>query len=254
MGKKKADISGGLLWPELIPGTLIKRYKRFLADVKLDSGEEVVAHCPNSGAMTSCCQSGQPVYLSYHDNPKRKLKYTWELIDMPTSLVGVNTLVPNRLVKKAIADGVVQELSGYENIRAEVKVGEHSRLDLLLSNFNSDSPDPEQDDSDQCYVEIKNCTLVSDGQASFPDAVTTRGRKHLLELQTLARAGKRCVMFFLVQRMDASAFSPADHIDPEYGQELRRAAENGVEIIVYDVQIDLKKIVLNRPVPFMIFR
>jgi len=229
-----------ITWPELIPGTLIRRYKRFLADVRLENGDTVTAHCPNSGSMKACCQPGRTVYLSFHDNPKRKLKYTWELIHMPGSLVGVNTQVPNRLTAHAIASGDVVELNGYETVRREVKVGSHSRIDIMLA-----SPDRRP-----CYVEVKNCTLVIDGMATFPDAVTLRGQKHLTELQHLVASGCRCAMFFLIQRMDAHCFAPADHIDPEYGNKLRQASQHGVEIIVYDVSIDLNAIRLNQRVPY----
>ncbi|MCP4751943.1 MAG: DNA/RNA nuclease SfsA [Proteobacteria bacterium] len=229
-----------LYWPDLIPGTLLKRYKRFLADVQLESGETVTAHCPNSGTMKECCEPGRPVYLSYHDNPKRKLKYTWELIDMPGSLVGVNTAWPNRLVAHSIKEGMVEELNGYEHLKTEVKVGDRSRLDILLTDGPSES----------CYVEVKNCTLVEDGNASFPDAITARGLKHLVELQKLKGPDVRCVMFYLIQRMDATIFHPADPIDPAYGKELRKAVKNGVEILVYDVRIDLEKIRLNSKIPY----
>lgn len=158
---------------------------------------------------------------------------------MPASMVGVNTQVPNRLTAHAIASGDVTELKGYDTVRREVKVGERSRLDLLL----------ESKGRRPCYVEVKNCTMVTDGVATFPDAVTVRGQKHLMELQHLVSAGFRCAMFFLIQRMDAHWFAPADHIDPEYGKKLRRASQNGVEIIVYDVSIDFKCIRLNGPIP-----
>lgn len=227
-------------WPPLIRGTLIRRYNRFLADVRLENGKTVTAHCANSGRMTACCESGRPVYLSFHDNPKRKLNYTWELIDMPTSLVGVNTQVPNRLTAESIKTGAVAELEGYETVRREVKAGKNSRIDILL----------ETPDRRPCYVEVKNCTLVKDGLATFPDAVTVRGQKHLIELQDLVATGCRCVMFYLIQRMDARRFAPADDIDPEYGRKLRRATENGVEILVYDVCIDLAGIRLNDRVPY----
>lgn len=233
------DHAGLLVWPKLVRGILVKRYKRFLADVKLDDGKTVTAHCPNTGSMTGCCESGQPVYLSRHDNPRRKLKYTWELIEMPTSLVGVNTLVPNRLVCLSAAAGLISELSGYETVEREVKTGDNSRLDLCLSNGAKD----------HCYVEIKNCTLVEKGVARFPDAVTTRGLKHLDELARLVDAGRRCVMFYFIQRMDAKVFEPADIIDPDYGKGLRRAVDRGVEILVYDATIDLAGIQLNRKVP-----
>lgn len=231
-----------LAWPELIPGVLVKRYKRFLTDVKLADGRLVMAHCPNTGSMQGCCEPGRPVYLSYHDDPKRKLKYSWVLIEMPTTLVGINTLVPNRLVYKSICAQAVPELCGYETVKREVKISGKSRLDLMLSNG----------DQNRCYVEIKNSTLVADGVALFPDAVTERGRKHLQELIKLADAGARCVMFYFIQRMDAGEFRPADHIDPNYGRELRRAVKHGVEILVYDVIIDLNGIRLNRKLPFQL--
>ena len=230
----------GLTWPELTPGVLLKRYKRFLADVKLDTGEIVTAHCPNTGSMKGCSEPGRMVYLSSHNNPKRKYKYTWELIAMPTSLVGVNTLVPNRLVFKSIEQKLIPELSRYNRIRREVKIGEHSRIDLVLTDA----------DAKQCYVEIKNCTLVNEAVAQFPDAVTSRGLKHIIELENLVKAGHRCMMFYFIQRMDARVFRPADHIDPEYGCRLRQAVEKGVEILAYDVRIDLQGIELNKKIPF----
>jgi sugar fermentation stimulation protein A len=240
MAKDKGKPDGILDWPELIRGTLIRRYKRFIADVQLENGETVTAHCPNSGSMKACCEPGRPVYISYHDNSKRKLKYTWELIHMPGSLVGVNTQIPNRLVAESIAAGRVAELTGYETVQREVKVGDRSRIDIRIA-----SPGRRP-----CYVEVKNCTLVEDGVATFPDATTVRGQKHLAELQDLVAAGHRCTMFFLVQRMDARLFAPADRIDPQYGRKLRQAVENGVEILVYDVRIDLKGIRLNAPLPY----
>jgi len=237
--KNITNHAGVLEWPELVRGILIKRYKRFLADVRLDSGKIITAHCPNTGSMTGCAESGQPVYLSRHDDPKRKLKYTWELIDMPTSLVGVNTLVPNRLVFLSAAAGLITELAGYETVEREVKAGNNSRIDLRLSSG----------EKDRCYVEIKNCTLVENGVARFPDAVTTRGLKHLNELESLADSGRRCVMFYFIQRMDARVFEPADQIDPDYGKGLRRAVKRGVEILIYDVAMDLTGIKLNRRIP-----
>ena len=229
----------GLTWPELIPGTLLKRYKRFLADVKLGSGEIVTAHCPNTGSMKGCSEPGRTIYLSSHDNPKRKYKYTWELIAMPTSLVGVNTLVPNRLVFKSIDQKLIPELSEYNHIEREVKVGKHSRIDLMLKDG---SPK-------RCYIEIKNCTLVNKTVAQFPDAVTSRGLKHINELENLAKAGHRSMMFYFIQRMDARVFRPADHIDPEYGRRLRQAVETGVEVLAYDVRINLQGIELNKNIP-----
>lgn len=236
---KQTETSGVLTWPELVRGILVKRYKRFLADVILDEGEMVTAHCPNTGSMSGCSTPGQPVYLSVHDNPKRKLKYTWELIEMPTSLVGVNTLIPNRLVSMAAAGGLIPELAGYRMVEREVKIGSNSRIDLCLSNGAKE----------KCYIEIKNCTLVENGVARFPDAVTARGLKHLGELTELVKSGCRCVMFYFIQRMDARSFEPADQIDPNYGRGLRRAVRRGVEILAYDVSLDLTGIKLNRKLP-----
>ena len=230
----------GLKWPELIPGILVKRYKRFLADVKIKGGKLVTAHCPNTGSMNGCCEPGRPVYLSYHNSPNRKLKYGWELIEMPTSLVGVNTLVPNRLVFDSVKAGIVPELSDYETVDREVRISDCSRIDMVLDAVGRR----------RCFVEIKNCTLVEDHVARFPDAVTARGLKHITELQTMVEAGFRGVMFYFIQRMDADIFRPADHIDPEYGKGLRRAVKAGLEILVYDVAIDLNGIRLNRRIPY----
>lgn len=229
----------GLRWPKLIPGTLVKRYKRFLADVRLDNDKPVTAHCPNSGSMTACCETGRPVFLSFHDNPRRKLKYSWELIDMPDSLVGVNTMIPNRLVAHSIEKRLIPEFIEYNTVKREVSVGNKTRLDLMLTGS----------DAQPCYVEIKNCTLVENGLAMFPDAVTTRGKKHLVELQRLVKQKARCVIFFLIQRMDALKFSPAAHIDPDYAAELKIASQNGVDILCYDVHIDMESIRIRRKLP-----
>jgi sugar fermentation stimulation protein A len=228
--------------PPLIPGYLIRRYKRFLADVRLDTGETVIAHCPNSGSMKGCAVPGCPVWLSVSDNPRRKLKYTWELIKTPESMIGINTLVPNRLVKTAIETGQIPELAGYGTVRSEVTVRKGTRLDLVLEKTNRRN----------CYVEIKNCTLVEQGTALFPDAVTERGQKHLDELRHLVSAGYRGVIFYLIQRMDAHRFGPAVEIDPAYARKLSQARENGVEIIIRDVAIDLEQIRIHRPVPLQL--
>lgn len=239
MDSEEPTEAGRLEWPKLTAGTLIRRYKRFLADVRLRNGRLVTAHCPNSGSMLECSEPGRPVYLSRHNAPQRRTGYTWELIDMPTSLVGVNTMLPNRLALASVAAHRVSELLGYERIRAEVRYGQNSRVDLLLEKGTR-----------RCFVEVKNCTLVKNSVACFPDAVTSRGLKHLVELQQQVHSGHRGVMFFLVQRMDARVFRPADHIDPTYGQELRKAVRNGVEILVYDVALDLRGIELRAPLPF----
>jgi sugar fermentation stimulation protein A len=239
MKQQRNPKRGWLPWPPLSAGRLIRRYKRFLADVALDDGRTVTAHCPNSGSMAACCEPGRPVYLSAHDDPKRKLKFTWELIHMPTALVGVNTLLPNRLSAEAIDAGLVPELTGYGPPRREVKVDAHTRLDLMLPGGKR--PD--------CYIEVKNCTLVEDGVALFPDARTVRGQKHLETLARIKAGGGRAVMLFIVQRGDATVLAPADRIDPAYGRCLRQVAEAGVQILVYDAAIDMAGIALGRALP-----
>lgn len=230
----------GLSWPPLISGTLLRRYKRFIADVRLRDKSVIQAHCPNSGSMKGCNEPGRNVYLSWSDNPRRTLKYTWEMIRMPGSLVGINTLVPNRLAAASIAAGKIDELRGYDSLRTEVTVGANTRLDLRLA----------RNDGRDCYVEVKNCTLVEDGTAYFPDAVTERGLKHLHQLEKLRQQGHRSIVFFVIQRSDARRFRPADMIDPEYGRQLRKAVKNNVEILAYDVHISLKRIALRKSVPW----
>jgi len=225
-------------WPKLIEGTLISRYKRFMADVKLRNGRVVTAHCPNSGSMKTCCEPGRRVYISRSDRPGRRLKYTWEMIEMPSSLVGINTSVPNKLVREGLLLGMLPELGPFETVRSEVPYGAGSRIDLLL----------ERADGRRCYIEVKNCTLIDHDAALFPDAVTSRGLKHLGELQAMVREGHDAVSFFLIQRMDASVFRPADGIDPAYGKELRKAAQNGVKVVAYDVVMDLRTISLGKAI------
>ena len=229
----------GFQLPSLISGILIQRYKRFLADIEIETGEKVTAHCPNSGSMKGCAMPGSQVWLSESDNPKRKYKYTWELIKVPGTMVGINTQVPNKLVKQSIENGLIKELSGYDRVKAEVKTSSHTRLDLLL----------EKASNAKCYVEIKNCTLVEEGIAMFPDAVTTRGQKHLDELDRLVSLGHRGVIFFLIQRMDAKAFKPAEKIDKIYAEKLRNVVKNGVEVIVRDTVISTQRVRLGNTVP-----
>ncbi len=233
------DAQNSLHWPPLIPGTLVRRYQRFIADVRLDDGSIAKAHCPNSGSMLGCSEPGRVVYLSQAGNIKRKLPYTWELISMPSSLVGINTLVPNRLVHASVAAAAIPELAGYDTIRREVATGPGARLDLYLQSRHNPP----------CFVEVKNCTLVENDSAYFPDAVTARGVKHLGELERLAAQGCRAVIFFLVQRMDAKVFRPADRIDPLYSAHLRAAAKKHVEILAYDVHITLTGISLRKRLP-----
>ncbi len=236
--KRKKEYKGYAL-PELISGSLIKRYKRFLADVELEDNNVVTAHCPNSGSMKGCATPGSRVFLSRSNNPKRKLSFTWELLETPDSLVGINTQVPNKLVKEAIENNLVSELGGYDKVKPEIKTSAHTRLDLLLEN----------DKKEKCYVEIKNCTLAKNGKAMFPDAVTVRGKKHLLELEKLVALGHRGVIFFLIQRMDIKSFTPAGAIDPEYANTLKKVAARGVEIIAMDTIIDREFIRLGKAIP-----
>lgn len=239
MLNKKTSCNGdGYLLPALKQGVLIKRYKRFLADVKLDSGEVITAHCPNSGSMKGCAVEGAKVWVSVSDNPKRKYAHTWELTKVGNTFIGINTLVPNRLVKKSIDDGLIEELSGYDSVTAEVKTSKHTRLDLLLENRAGE----------KCYVEVKNCTLVEDGVAMFPDAVTARGQKHLQELEHLVSLGHQGVIFYLIQRTDAKVFKPADAIDKAYGEKLRKAVRNGVRVVVRDTEISTDRIQIGKAV------
>jgi sugar fermentation stimulation protein A len=218
----------------LIRGTLVQRYKHFLADVRLANGEIVTAHCTNTGSMTGCKDPGSVVYVSKCANANRKLAYTWELIQANRTWVGINTMHPNRLVAEAVQSGRVRELCGYETIRREVKVNTHSRLDLCLEG-----------DSGCCFVEVKNVTLAIDGEAAFPDAVSERATKHLKELMRLRRKGHRAVIFFVIQRDDCDYFRPADEIDPEYGRWLRRAVKAGVEVLPYVARVTRKGILLT---------
>ncbi|HUT51297.1 MAG TPA: DNA/RNA nuclease SfsA [Alphaproteobacteria bacterium] len=208
-------------------GRLIKRYKRFLADVRFDDGAEVTAHCPNPGSMLSVSDPGSAVWLSRSDNPKRKLAHTLEIIETPGGLVGVNPNRANDLVREAIADGQIAALAGYGAIRREVRYGTNSRIDLLL----------EDDDRPDCYVEVKSVTMRRDedpvGLAEFPDAVTKRGAKHLAELSDMAAKGARAVMLFLAQRGDCGRFAVAADIDPGYAAAFGQAAAAGVEMLAF---------------------
>ena len=227
--------------PPLVAGTLVRRYKRFLADVELEEGGIVTVHCPNSGSMKGCATPGSRVLLSRSPNPGRKYPLGWELVQADGFWIGINTGLPNRLTREAIEAGTVGELQGYATIRPEVRYGEHSRIDLLL-----ESP------AGRCFVEVKNVTLVENGLALFPDAVTTRGQKHLQELMRVVREGDRGVIFFTVQRGDGNSVSPADMIDPEYGRLLRLALENGVEALAYRALVTPEEIRLTGRLPVIV--
>ena len=219
----------------LIPGILIRRYQRFLAEVRLADSRSVTAHCPNSGSMKGCNMPGREVRLSLADNPNRRTRYTWELIHLPSTWVGINTLTANRLMAEAAMQGRIPELGPFNTLSKEVKV-EHSRIDFCLMRDNS-----------SLYVEVKNVTLVENGTAFFPDAPTARGRKHLQVLMDAVQRGHRSAMFYVVQREDADCVSPAAHIDPLYAQALRQARDIGVEIIAYRARVSPEEISLETP-------
>ena len=227
----------------LIEGVLIRRYQRFLADVRLADGSDITAHTANTGSMLGCSTPGSRVWLSRASNPARKYPLSWEIVEVAHDvLVGINTALPNRLVQEAIENGVSSELQGYDHIRGEVAYGaERSRIDLLL----------ERDaDNARCYVEVKNVPAAGDlGVAFFPDAVSARGAKHLRELMAVVAAGHRGVLCFCVQRNDAREVRPADAIDPLYGTTLRQAMAAGVEAIAYRAEVNPEGITLRTPLP-----
>ncbi|MDZ8118618.1 DNA/RNA nuclease SfsA [Pontiella sp. NLcol2] len=223
--------------PKSIQGTLIKRYKRFLADVKLDDGSVITAHCPNTGRMTTCAEPGWRVVLSDSENPKRKYRYTWELVHNGTCWICVNTGRANAMAFEAVSKGWISELSGYAEVLREQKFG-RSRFDLLLKTGD-----------DLCYVEVKNVTLLADdGCYAFPDAVTERGRKHLHELIEVVKTGHRAAMLFVIPRSDGTGFRAAHEIDPAYADALYTAAEKGVEIYAWQAEVSPESIRLVKPV------
>lgn len=216
----------------LVHGKLIKRYKRFLADVVLDSGEIVIAHCTNSGSMKTCIEEGAEVYLTHVDDPKRKTKYTWEMIKINDDWIGINTGIPNVLVYEAIRDQKIVDLDRYTEAKREVKF-EDSRFDVFAKN-----------NEEECFVEVKNVSMKVGEYARFPDAVTTRGKKHLETLIRVKESGMRAVMFYVIQRSDVSVFGPAYGIDPTYAEALKKAIDNGVEVFAYQAKVTPKGIEL----------
>lgn len=223
----------------LVKGTLIKRYKRFLTDVELESGDVVTAHCANPGSMLGLTEPGLEVWLSPAANPERKLRYTWEMVHDGRALVGINTAHPNGLVAEAIEAGTITELQGYGSRRREVKYGRNSRIDILLEG-----------DGPACYVEVKNVHLSRvPGTAEFPDSVTTRGAKHLVEMTDMVAQGHRAIMVYLIQRDDCDHLSIAADIDPNYDEGLTRALESGVEAVAYSCKLTPEAITVENAVP-----
>lgn len=225
----------------LVPARLIRRYKRFLADVVLEGGREVTAHCANPGSMMGLAEPGMKLWLEPNDDPKKKLRYGWRLVDHENGhFTGVDTSVPNRALRAALMAHEVQGLPTYDLVRPEVNYGENSRIDFLLSGDGTDT-----------YIEVKSVTLRRQaGLAEFPDSVTARGAKHLTELARVAEQGHRAIMFYLIQRTDCDAVTLAGDIDPAYRAAFDQAAEAGVTVLAQACKIDPKGIILGDPIPF----
>jgi sugar fermentation stimulation protein A len=218
-------------YPPLLKGKLLKRYKRFFADIELDSGEIITAHCPNTGPMTGVCLVNNPVYVSSSDNPKRKLAYTWEMIQIHDIWVGINTSLPNRVIKLALEKRIFRDLVGENTlISPEVAYGEgkKSRIDFLLTEPLSPSP--------LTYIEVKNTTLAEGSTALFPDTVTTRGQKHLRELMGIL-PDSQAVMLYFINREDCLHFGAGDAYDPDYGSLLRLGVEKGIRVLPCRFQV-----------------
>ena len=226
----------------LVRAVLLRRYKRFLADARLEDGREITAHVANPGSMLGLKDDGLAIWLEPNDDPKRKLKYAWRLVEHASgAFTGVDTGVPNRMLRTALTAGRVPGLDGYDTVRPEVKYGENSRIDFLLTSEGR--PDT--------YVEVKSVTLSrSPGLAEFPDSVTARGAKHLAELANMAEAGHRAVMLYLVQRTDCSAVTLAADLDPTYAAAFLEATARGVEVLAFDCAITPEGVSLGAPLPF----
>jgi sugar fermentation stimulation protein A len=223
----------------LVPARLIRRYKRFLADVELADGTSLTVHCANPGAMTGLAEPGMRVFLSDSGSKTRKLPWSWELVETDGTLVGINTAHPNGLVAAAIADGTIAELAGYDGLRREVGYGRNSRIDMLLTHAGR--PD--------AYVEVKNVHLLRQpGLAEFPDSVTARGTKHLAELSDMVAAGHRAVMVYLIQRGDAVRFRLARDVDPAYGAAFDLAKSAGVEMLAYRCKVAVSEVTVDRAI------
>jgi len=224
----------------LLPGRLLRRYKRFLADIELASGEVVTAHCANPGAMTGLNAPGTRVWVEPNDDPRRSLRYAWRLVELDGHWAGIDTAAPNRLVAEALGEGRIPELAAYAEVRPEVRYGQKSRVDFLLNGAGLPP----------AYVEVKNVHLMrAPGLAEFPDSVTARGARHLDDLAGVARAGQRAVMLYCIQRTDCDRLGLAADIDPAYAAAFARAREAGVEALAWACAISPEGITLDRPVP-----
>ncbi|MDH3211096.1 MAG: DNA/RNA nuclease SfsA [Myxococcales bacterium] len=222
-------------------GRLVRRYRRFFADVATEDGETLTVHCPNPGSMLGCATPGAAVRCSTSDNPRRKLRHTLEMIRAGRAWIGLHTGRANAVVARALEAGIVPELAGYGEIRREVRVGEGTRLDFALARRRGDRR--------AAYVEVKSVTLAEGSLALFPDSVTERGRRHVETLERLRRRGSRAVLLFLVQRADCDRVAPADAIDPAYATSLRAAARAGVEIFALGARVTARAITVERRLP-----
>ncbi|MFN3585344.1 DNA/RNA nuclease SfsA [Phenylobacterium sp.] len=228
----------------LIRGRLVSRYKRFFADVVLDDGTPLTAHCPNPGAMLGLNTPGLTCWLSKSDDPKRKLAHTLELVEADGGLVGINTLHPNRLVAEALAADAIPELAGYATHRREVRYGENSRVDFLLE-------DPLDATAPRLWLEVKNCHLMrTPGLAEFPDCVAARSSRHLRELQAMVAEGDRAAVLFIVQRADCRVFSACHDLDPAFARGLDQAADAGVEVLAYACDLTTERVAIGRRIPW----
>lgn len=228
-----------LLPQPLVRGRLVSRYKRFFADLVLDDGQEVTAHCPNPGAMLGLKEPGFIAWASWSPDPKRKLAYTLQMVEQGNALVGINTLLPNKLVAEALAAGAIPELTGYDTVRPEVKYGEASRVDFLLT----------AEDRPPCWLEVKNCHFSrTPGLAEFPDCKAERSTRHLSELAARVAMGERAVVLFVVQREDCEAFQACADLDPAFAAGLNAAAKAGVEVLVYACEVGTEAIWISRKI------
>ena len=223
---------------ELQRGVLVRRYKRFLADIELGNGEILTVHCPNSGSMLGCSEPGSPVMISRSDNPSRKYPHTLEMVQADSVWVGVNTSLTNKLVREALENGTIKEFGSLEAISQEIKTSDNTRLDFLLEQQGR-----------KIFMEAKNCSLAENRAAMFPDAITVRGTKHLQELASLKRQGNMAAVFFCVQRGDTDYFRPAHHIDPVYAETLAKVAAEGVMVLAYRAAVSPKGITIARKLP-----